>query len=46
MIHNKYLRNDYNFYTGRGLLDYFITEDLSLNTTLSGWLSEISDRCF
>ena len=48
MIH-KYLRNDYNFYTGRGLLDYFITEDLTLNTSTSfnlGWLSKVSDRCF
>ena len=50
MIH-KHLRNDYNFYAGRGLLDYFTTEELSL-TSLNpgsyylGWPSKLTDRCF
>lgn len=44
MIH-KYFQ-DNNYYSGRGLMDIFITEKLGLNTTLEGWISEISDRCF
>ena len=44
MIH-KYLRNDYNYYAGRGVLDYFTTEDLGFSILL-GWSSKISDRSF
>lgn len=48
MIH-KYLRSDYNYYAGRGLLDYFIADNLTLSSPTSfrlGWSSEVSDRCF
>lgn len=48
MIH-KHLRNDYNFYAGRGLLDYFTTENTPISANGSyqlGWLSKLSSRCF